>query len=137
MARKSRKRSTLARRIDFVVHRLPRWLRPAETTLARRFGLATREDRLFFLLIVLVGLTAGVLGSVVHRLIDGLQHLLWRTSGSVLETVRGMEPPWVVGTMAVGGLGVGLLLLLLRSIPLHRRRRCLLWWSLSLRLDLV
>ncbi len=47
------------------LRRLRGWRRGLDFALARRFGLATREDRLFFLLIPLVGLLAGVFGLVI------------------------------------------------------------------------
>lgn len=86
----------------------------AEFTLARRFGLATREDRLFLVLIGLVGVIAGTLGSLVHSLIALLQRLFWGP-GSLVEAVRGA--PWwvVVATPALGGLAVGLVYRLARE----------------------
>lgn len=78
--------------------------------LARRFGLATREDRIFFLLIGGVGVVAGVLGTLVHQLIDGLRHLLWGGAPTLLAAAR--TAPWwlVVGAPALGGLIAGLVL---------------------------
>lgn len=78
----------------------------ADLILARRFGLATREDRTFFLLIGLVGVLAGTLSSLVHLLIDGLRRLLWG-EGSLIELAS--TAPWwvVVGAPTVGGLLVG------------------------------
>jgi chloride channel protein, CIC family len=86
----------------------------ADVTLARRFGLATREDRLFLLLIGLVGVIAGTLGSLVHSLITLLQRLLWN-SDTLVEAAR--AAPWwvVVATPALGGLVVGLIFHLARE----------------------
>jgi CIC family chloride channel protein len=95
--------------------RLGQWRRALEFTLARRFALATREDRRFFLLIVVVGVVAGLLGITVHRLIRGLTALLWGTSGSLVEAAARV-PPWlVVGAPALGGLVIGLVALLGRE----------------------
>jgi CIC family chloride channel protein len=78
----------------------------ADLVLAKRFGLATREDRTFFLLIALVGLIAGTLGSALHLLIDGLERLAWG-AGPLLAAARAL--PWwqVVLVPALGGLVVG------------------------------
>jgi CIC family chloride channel protein len=91
---------------------VPRWLRPSEITLARRFGLATPEDRRFFLLIVAVGVLAGGLGIAVHLLIDTVQWLLWGRGAGIVEAAR-LAPQWrVVAALAAGGAGVGLVVLL-------------------------
>ncbi len=97
------------RRLRVGLWRLRKVLRLVEFTLARRFGLATREDQMFFLLIPGVGLIAGLLGVVVHRLIDGLKALLWGHPGSFLEAAA-QAPRWlVVGAPLAGGLIVGLI----------------------------
>jgi CIC family chloride channel protein len=86
----------LYRRLDFV--------------LARRFALATREERLFFLLIPTIGLVAGLLGILVHRTIDGVRILLWGYWPS-FENAATMAPAWqVVLAPTVGGLLVGLVI---------------------------
>lgn len=89
--------------------RLREWVRSLDFTLARRFGLATREDRIFFFLIMLVGVIAGVLGAVVHALIQVLQSLLWRSPEGLLEAVHRVPRWWVVAVPAFGGLLVGLI----------------------------
>lgn len=105
--------------------RLRRWRRSVDFTLARRFGLATRADRTFFLLIGVVGVLAGVMGVVIHELVDGIQRLLWGTADLVaaVGSLRqaGEEGAWwwwlvVVGTPAAGGLLVGLLFLATRGV---------------------
>lgn len=88
--------------------RLREWVRSLDFTLARRFGLATREDRVFFFLIVLVGVIAGLLGALVHALIRLFESLLWRSPDSILEAVHQVPDWWVVGVLAFGGLLVGL-----------------------------
>lgn len=102
----------LPHRLEQLLRRIPRWLRPTETTLARRFGLATREDRLFFLLIVLVGVLAGVLGTVIHYVIDGFQHLLWGGDAAMVNAASNASSARVVGSLALGGLGVALVVAL-------------------------
>ncbi|HYN20006.1 MAG TPA: chloride channel protein [Thermoanaerobaculia bacterium] len=89
--------------------RLREWVRSLDFTLARRFGLATREDRVFLFLIVLVGVIAGVLGALVHVLIGLIQSLLWRSPGSILEAVHQVPRWWVVAVLALGGSAVGLI----------------------------
>ena len=100
--------------------------RRVEFTLARRFGLATREDRGFFLLIGVVGLVAGGLGALVHELIGLLELLLWgRTAGGTdpglaVAALRDGDPGgwwWltVIAVTTVGGLAVGLLYLASRG----------------------
>jgi CIC family chloride channel protein len=89
--------------------RLREWVRSLDFTLARRFGLATREDRHFFFLIVLVGLVAGVLGLATEMLIGLVQRVLWGHSGELLAVARTV-PRWVVvAAPATGGALVGLI----------------------------
>lgn len=95
--------------------RFGRWWSGIEFTLARRFGLATREDRTFFFLIGLVGVLAGVLGVAVHRLIDGFQWLLYGSGESLVAAVRELPTWWVVGAPTVGGVIVGLIVWLARQ----------------------
>ncbi|HUO86340.1 MAG TPA: chloride channel protein [Thermoanaerobaculia bacterium] len=91
-----------------------RW-RALEVLLARRFGLATREDRVFYLLIAAVGVIAGLLGALVHRLIDGVERLLWGSSD--LLAAAAAAPAWFkVAAPACGGLVVGLVFLLSRGL---------------------
>src|SRR3954469_15486834 len=86
------------------------WARSLDFTLARRFGLATRDDRYFFFLIVLVGVVAGVLGLATEMLIGGVQRVLWGRSGELLAVAREV-PRWVVvAAPAAGGLLVGLII---------------------------
>jgi len=89
--------------------RLREWIRSLDFTLARRFGLATREDRVFFFLIVLVGVIAGLLGAVVHTLIRLFQSVLWRSPDSILQAVHQVPRWWVVAVLAFGGSLVGLI----------------------------
>ncbi|HEX6900317.1 MAG TPA: chloride channel protein [Thermoanaerobaculia bacterium] len=104
------------------------WLRRArdgfrslDFTLARRFGLANREDRLFFLLIGAVGVVGGLLGFVTDFLIGFVQRLLWGRRGEMLTLVTEV-PRWrVVAALAVGGALVGLILWL--SWLLRGRKR--------------
>ncbi|HEX2641419.1 MAG TPA: chloride channel protein [Thermoanaerobaculia bacterium] len=91
------------------LRRLRDWARSLDFTLARRFGLATREDRIFFILVALVGVMSGVLGIAVHFLIEALQTLLWRSPGELIEVAR-HAPRWVVvAAPAAGGVLVGLI----------------------------
>ena len=86
-------------------------LRRVEFFLARRFALSTREDRIFFLLIPTVGLVAGSLGILIHRLIDGLRGLLWGYWPSFVNAVE-RAPAWlVVGAPTVGGILIALFVL--------------------------
>lgn len=91
------------------LQRMREWFRAFDFTLARRFGLATREDRVFFSLIALVGVIAGLLGSAVYALIALVQAFLWQSPGGLIEAVHSL-PDWrVVATLALGGLMVGLI----------------------------
>ncbi len=95
--------------------RARRWWASLEFALARRFGLATREDRRFFLLIPLTGVLAGVLGVVVGRLIGGVEALLWG-SGRPLELLAAGLPPWrVLAAPLAGGLVVAVVAWLARE----------------------
>ena len=89
--------------------RLREWVRSLDFTLARRFGLATREDRTFFFLIVLVGVVAGLLGAIVHSLIRLFQTVLWRSPEGILESAQQLPDWWVVAVLAFGGVLVGLI----------------------------
>jgi CIC family chloride channel protein len=92
------------------LHRVRDWVRSLDFTLARRFGLANREDRLFFLMIVVVGVIGGLLGLVTQFLIDAVQTLLWGSPGDLLALIPKV-PSWVVvAAPAAGGAVVGLLL---------------------------
>src|SRR5262245_65129269 len=97
------------------------WLRAQERvrsfdfTLARRFGLASREERVFYFLIAFTGVAVGVLGLAVGALTDALQRALWGGTGDLLSAARS-APPWVrIAAPAVGGVLVGLILWLGRS----------------------
>ncbi|HXO21650.1 MAG TPA: chloride channel protein, partial [Thermoanaerobaculia bacterium] len=98
-----------------LAQRLRAWVQSLDFTFARRFGLANREDRLFFLLIPLIGLLAGSLGIVITAAIGGLQHLLWGDSHNLLAAA--VKAPWWVrlGAPAVGGALVGVILWLGRG----------------------
>lgn len=101
-------------RAGALVARLREWRQGVEFTLARKFGLATREDRLFLLLIGVVGVVAGFLGVAVHRLIDALQILLWGSS-DLLRAAAEM-PLWrAVVAAAAGGLLIALVILAARG----------------------
>lgn len=104
----------MALRAGALVARVRDWRRSVEFALARKFGLATREDRVFLLLIGVVGVVAGLLGVAVHRLIDSLQVLLWGSS-HFLEAAATL-PLWraVVATTA-GGLLIALIVLIARG----------------------
>lgn len=96
------------------IARFREWRRWAEFFLARRFGLATREDRIFLLLIGVVGVVAGFLGVAVHRLIDTLQRLLWGSS-NLLEAAAEV-PAWqAIAAPAAGGLLIALLVFVTRA----------------------
>lgn len=97
------------------VRKIRDWTRSLDFTLARRFGLATREDRIFFFLIALVGVVAGLLGVAVHWLIDLLQALLWQSPEGLLTAAR-KAPRWlVVAAPAFGGVLIGLITWFMRQ----------------------
>jgi CIC family chloride channel protein len=97
------------------LERVRGWIRSLDFTLARRFGLATREDRLFFLLIPISGLLAGGLGLLVTAGIQALQTLLWSQPGSLFRAAE--AAPWWqrLAAPAMGGLLVGLVIWLGKS----------------------
>lgn len=103
-----------ARLIRVSLWRANRWRREVEIALARRFGLGSREERVFFLLILVVGVLAGFLGILVHLLISGLRNLLW--GGGSLVASASWAPAWkLVGVPLLGGAVVGLIVWLSRS----------------------
>jgi CIC family chloride channel protein len=104
----------MALRLSALVERLLEWRRSAEILLAKRFGTATREDRIFLALIGVVGVLAGFLGVAVHNLIDALQSLLFGSS-DLMEAAAGL-PLWrIVAGPAVGGLLIAVLVLVARG----------------------
>jgi CIC family chloride channel protein len=97
------------RRARVVARQLRTWWAPIEVTLAKRFGLATREDRRFFLLIPTVGVLGGLLGVALEYLIDGVRRVLWGGKGSLLELAES-SPMWlVILAPTLGGVLVGLI----------------------------
>ena len=94
--------------------RLGKWLRSLDFTLARRFGLANREDRLFFLLIAAVGVIGGLLGAATDLLIGLVQRVLWGSTGDLLAIVPKVHRWVVVAAPAIGGAVVGAILWLSR-----------------------
>jgi chloride channel protein, CIC family len=95
------------------------WASSLEFALARRFGLATREERLFFVLIGVVGIIGGLLGVATEGLIQAVQRTLWGYSGDLLGPLMAHKVPvWVViGAPTCGGVLVGLILWLGRQPP--------------------
>lgn len=92
------------------LRRVRDWVRSLDFALARRFGLANREDRIFFLLIGLIGVVSGLLGLVTELLIGLVQNVLWGSPGSLMEIVPKV-PRWrVVAAPALGGALLGLIL---------------------------
>ena len=83
------------------------WVRKLELTLAKRFGVSTREERRFFFLIPVVGVVVGLLGVSVHRLIDFFRRLLWGDHESLLEAATSSSPLWIVAAPMIGGILVG------------------------------
>lgn len=86
------------------------WGRWLEMQLASRFGLATAEDRRFFLLIPLVGLTVGLLAIFVDRASKLLRVFFWGGFFPSFEYAVHALPPWrVLLALGLGGLGIWLL----------------------------
>lgn len=80
------------------------WVRKIDFFLARRFALSTREDRVFFLLIPLVGLLAGAVAILVQRLSEALRVLLWGYYPSYEFAVAHL-PSWrVLAALVAGGV---------------------------------
>lgn len=92
------------------------WAGSLEFALARRFGLATREERVFFVLIGVVGVIGGLLGMATEALIQAVQALLWGSRGDLGVAVAPAVPLWVaIAAPAVGGVLVGLIIWLGRK----------------------
>src|SRR6476469_9434649 len=96
------------------LRRLRDWARLLDFSLARRFGLANREDRLFFLLIAAVGIVGGLLGAATDLLIGLVQTLLWGSRGDLLTIVPKVHRWVVVAAPAIGGALLGIILWLSR-----------------------
>jgi len=87
------------------------WASSLEFTLARRFGIATREERLFFVLIGAVGVVGGLLGMATEGLIQGVQALLWGSRCDLGVAVAPNVPPWVmIAAPTAGGALVALII---------------------------
>ncbi len=80
--------------------------RKLDFLLARRFALATREDRVFFLLIPTVGLLAGALAIVVERLTELVRVLLWGYYPTFEFAVSQIANWRVLLALGAGGLAV-------------------------------
>ncbi|MDX1996699.1 MAG: chloride channel protein [Thermoanaerobaculia bacterium] len=101
----------MALSLEVLGRRLGAWRRSAEFALAKKFGVATVEDRAFLLLVGATGVIAGVLGVVLHRLINAIEYLLWGPVGHLVDAAKDL-PPWhVVLALAIGGILVGSLVL--------------------------
>jgi CIC family chloride channel protein len=92
------------------LRRLREWVRSLDFTLARRFGLANREDRRFFVLIGAVGILGGLLGAATDLLIGLLQTLLWGSSGDLLTVIPKVHRWVVVAAPTAGGAAIGVIL---------------------------
>ena len=93
--------------------RLLRLWHRLEIILARNFGLATHEDRVFFLLVPTVGFMAGFTGFLVTLLIGAVQRLLWGAPRDIVNAAN-TAPAWVsIAAPVVGGVVVG----------------AIIWWS--------
>ncbi|HVR07489.1 MAG TPA: chloride channel protein [Thermoanaerobaculia bacterium] len=92
------------------------WAASFEFALARRFGLATSEERIFFLLIGVVGVVGGLLGMATEGLIQGVQAVLWGSRGDLGVTVAPLAPHWVaIAAPTAGGVLVALIIWLARQ----------------------
>ncbi len=87
-----------------------RWLRILWRKLdffqARRFALATREDRIFFLLIPTVGLLGGATAILVERLTEWVRVMLWGYYPTFEFAIDQISDWRVLGALAAGGLAV-------------------------------
>jgi CIC family chloride channel protein len=92
------------------LRRLRDWARSLDFTLARRFGLANREDRHFFILIGIVGIVGGLLGAATDLLIGLVQTLLWGSRGDLLTVIPKVHRWVVVAAPALGGALLGVIL---------------------------
>lgn len=103
-------RHRIPRLIRVVLWRLLRWWHRLEIFLARNFGLATYQDRVFFVLVPLVGMLAGVTGFVVTYLTARIQQILWGTPRDIVSAAD-QAAPWIsIGAPVAGGIVVGLII---------------------------
>ncbi len=91
------------------LRRLRDWTRSFDFALARRFGLANREDRLFFVLIGAVGVVGGLLGAATEILIAAVQTLLWGSHGELLTIIPKVHRWVIVAAPAIGGVLLGVI----------------------------
>jgi H+/Cl- antiporter ClcA len=103
-------RRRLPRVIRVVLWRLLRWWHRLEILLARNFGLATHEDRVFFILVPLVGFMAGLTGFLVTLAISAVQRLVWGAPRDIVAAAHA-APNWVtIAAPIVGGITVGFII---------------------------
>ena len=95
--------AALLRRARVMGRRVRAWWSGVEFALARRFGLATREERRFFLLIPVVGIVAGCSASAIEKLMDGCRRCSGEP-GSMLELARRLRAGGCWSAPAIGGL---------------------------------
>ncbi len=85
-------------------------VRSWDFALARRFGMSSREERTFYLLVAATGLGVGFLALAVGWLTDLVQRVLWRDGTDMLAAAQA-APSWMrLGAPVIGGLMVGLVL---------------------------
>ncbi|MEZ0228818.1 MAG: chloride channel protein [Planctomycetota bacterium] len=85
--------------------------------LARWFGLSSREELSFFILVPLVGVVTGFVGVGIYELIDWVQFTAWG-KGSLLERAQesARTTPWLnVVAPLVGGIAVALVIKVFRQ----------------------
>src|SRR5512140_433837 len=108
-------RHRLPRIVRVIAWRLLRWWHRLEIILAKNFGLATQEDRVFFMLVPVVGFLAGLTGFVVTLAMRGVQALLWGAARDIV-TAANVAPPWLsIGAPVAGGVVVALIIWLSRQ----------------------
>jgi|CXWL01.1.fsa_nt_gi CIC family chloride channel protein len=101
----------MARTLEALGRRIGTWRRSLEFAAAKKFGVATAEDRAFLALVGGTGVVAGLLGVVLHRLINSIEYLLFGPLGHLVDAARDL-PAWhVVAALTVGGILVGALVL--------------------------
>src|SRR5262245_44145759 len=103
-------RYRLPRLVRVMFWRLQRWWQRLELILARNVGLATHGDRVFFILVPLVGFLAGLVGFLVTATIGAVQLLLWGSSHDIVNAAQ-TAPIWVsIGAPLIGGVVVAVLM---------------------------
>jgi len=96
--------------------------RPARQKLSlqlmKRFGLFTRDDRVFLMMVPIVGLATGLLAVAITTLMRWTSHLVWGESVLILKAAQNASWQRLLLAPVLGGVAIGVVALVSR-LPLR------------------